>query len=246
MRFSKPDILKLKAERNVYGLINVLKDSNSNVRAVAVQALGEIKDEVASEFLIEALRDTDWSVRRNAVWALGEIGTKRAIPHLIHALGEVYGGIEAYAAEALVKIGRASITPLVRALTSQNLSIRYWSTDVLGELGDARAVEPLIRMLGDNDAIIRCSAIKSLGEIGDTRALKPLTVSLNDSSDLVKRFAARSLGKLKEIDDQDITEHKRDKLLALIAVFERKDGSIAQVRVNVSDDFLKRATVVER
>ncbi len=245
MRFSKPDTLKLKAERNVYGLINVLKDSDCHVRAVAAQALGEVKDEVASEFLIEALKDTDWSVRRNAVWALGEIGSKRAIPPLIHALGEVYGGIEAYAAEALVKIGRASITPLVRALTSQNLSIRYWSADVLGELGDERAVEPLIRMLGDNDAIIRCSAIKSLGEIGDKRALKPITGSLNDSSDMVKRSATRTLRKLEDVDDRAMMAYKRGKLLALIAVFGRKDGSIARVNVNVSNDFLKCANVVE-
>ena len=97
MLFNKPDPLKLKAERNVYGLINVLKDSDFHVRAVAAQALGDIKDEIASEFLIEALEDSDWSVRRNASWALGEIGSKRAIPHLIHALGEVCGGIEAYA-----------------------------------------------------------------------------------------------------------------------------------------------------
>jgi hypothetical protein len=175
---------------------------------MAAQVLGEIKDDIASDFLIEALKDTDWSVRRNAVWALGEIGSKRAIPHLIHTLGEVYGGIEAYAAEALIKIGRASITPLIRALTSQNLSIRYWSTDVLGEIGDERAVEPLIRMLGDNDAIIRCCAIKALGEIGDKRALKPLMESLDDGSDMVKRVAARTLDKLKEVGDKDMIEYR--------------------------------------
>lgn len=239
MLFNKPDPLKLKTERNVYGLINVLKDSDFHVRAMAAQALGDIKDEIASEFLIEALKDSDWSVRRNASWALGEIGSKRAIPHLIHALGEVCGGIEAYAAEALVKIGRASTMPLTRALASQNLSIRYWSAEALGELGDHRAVEPLIQMLRDNDVIIRCSAIKALGEIGDIRALKPLVESLTDSSDMVKGLAARTLGKLKDLDHQDMTDYRRGMLLAVIAVFGRKDGSIDGINVNMSDDFLE-------
>jgi len=246
MLFNKPDPLKLKAERNVYGLINALKDSDFHVRAVAAQALGDIKDEIATEFLIEALEDNDWSVRRNASWALGEIGSKRAIPHLIHALGKVSGGIEAYASEALVKIGHASIMPLTRALASQNLSIRYWSAEALGELGDRRAVEPLIQMLHDNDVIIRCSAIKSLGEIGDIRALKPLMESLTDGSDMVKGLAERTLCKLKDLAPQGTPEYKRSKLLAVIAIFGRKDGCIDGINVSMSDDFLKCLHAVER
>ena len=45
---AKPDIAKLKAEKNLYGLINALKDADAEVRSQVAEMLGELKDEVAA------------------------------------------------------------------------------------------------------------------------------------------------------------------------------------------------------
>jgi len=58
----KPDIEKMKERKDVSGLINVLKDVDSDVRLDAALALGEI-EEPAVEPLINAFKDGDLYVR---------------------------------------------------------------------------------------------------------------------------------------------------------------------------------------
>jgi len=72
---------------------------------------------------------------------------------------------------------------LLKALGNADRSV-YRITDLLGEIGDPRAVKSLIHVLR-NDASpgIRGSAAHALGEIGDVRAIEPLIIALtNDES----------------------------------------------------------------
>ena len=72
MGIFKPNIEKMKAERDVKGLIGTFKSTNRNVQKKAAEALVRI-GEAAVEPLIQALKDEHWSVRINAVGALAEI-----------------------------------------------------------------------------------------------------------------------------------------------------------------------------
>jgi len=82
----KPDIEKMKERKDVSGLINVLKDIDSDVRLGAALALGVIVDKRAVEPLINAFKDVNSFVRINAALALGEIEDKRALEPLTQAL----------------------------------------------------------------------------------------------------------------------------------------------------------------
>lgn len=141
----KPDIEKMKTERDVDGLIRVLRTSHPllvdvNTRFNAISALAEIKDKRAVEPLIEAVYgDPDGGLRLRAIWALGEIKDERAVEPLIRKLGEI---------EA------------------------FWRPNViyaLGEIGDERATEHLKRHLADSDIRVRIAANEALEKISQKK-----------------------------------------------------------------------------
>jgi len=100
----KPNVEKLKARKNMKGLIKTLKYNDHYVRGFAADALGEIGDSRAVEPLINALKDPFSDVQYYATRALGEIGDKRAVEPLTKALKYKDSGVRMRAAEALEMI----------------------------------------------------------------------------------------------------------------------------------------------
>lgn len=104
--FGPPDIKKLKARKNVKGLIKALKDKDEDVRRDSAEALGKIRDKRAVEPLIEALKDKDEGVRKDSAEALGKIGDPSAVEPLIGALKDVDPYVRKAALDALKKIAK--------------------------------------------------------------------------------------------------------------------------------------------
>ena len=69
-------------------LISKLKDSNWEIRAAVVGALGRNQDPRIEDFLVESLNDEQWQVRRQAAAALAEGKYVGAIKALIFALND--------------------------------------------------------------------------------------------------------------------------------------------------------------
>ena len=66
--FGPPDVEKLKARRDVQGLIKALDyQKDAGIRKQAAEALGELRDSRVMDALISALGDPDWQVRMRAV-----------------------------------------------------------------------------------------------------------------------------------------------------------------------------------
>jgi len=123
--FGPPNVDKMKARRDVEGLIKALSyRKDSAVRQAAAMALGEIKDASAVEPLIIALKDEHGHVRELSARALGQIGDARAVEPLIAVLsGQDYEYVREAAAEALGKIGDTrAVEPLMAALQVWGLS----------------------------------------------------------------------------------------------------------------------------
>ncbi len=179
----QPNIEKMKAERDIEGLIEALKHEWSSIRAKAIEALGEIRDERAVEPLTKALWDKDeqLSIQWKAAEALGKIGHAGAVKTLIYRLG----------------LGQRSTV-----LAERYESVRAGAAEALGKIGDARAVEPLIlALLNDTSGSVRANAAWALGEIGDERAVEPLTrllgsyehggISEEDVKEALRKIEAR-------------------------------------------------------
>ncbi len=181
--FGPPDIEKLKAKRDIKGLIKVLSSSEKSgyvwslARGAAAKALGQIGDTSAVEALVNALQGDAWDA---AAEALGCLGDCRAVEPLIAIL------------QPASNTARKS-TPVIEAL---------------GSLRDVRAVLPLIALLEDrrgawdaDDTKRRQAIAQALRQIGDVRAVEPLTTMLMDKDPALRKTAAYSLEKMGAMDN---------------------------------------------
>ncbi len=154
-------------------LIQILNDTNKDVRERATVTLGNISNARPMEPLILALKDKDKYVRYSAAEALGYIGDAKAVEPLILVLKDRDENVRQYAAAALGKIGGPAVEPLIQTLKDKVYYGTHYATQALEKIGGP-AVEPLIQTLKNTNKDVRERAAEALGEIGDARALPEL------------------------------------------------------------------------
>lgn len=149
------EALAKMGEQAIGPLCSALGHSNSHVRYYAAEALRITLDPRGVTPLIGVLADPDEDVRSAAAETLVEIGAP-AVDSLINALKDPVVEVYQAAAKALVKIGPPSVGPLIAALKASALDYGWQKrhgyepnkiAEMLGEIGDARAIEPLIEVL---------------------------------------------------------------------------------------------------
>jgi hypothetical protein len=159
-------------------LIEALKNSDKNVRALAAQTLGNIGNSEAVPALIEALNDEDNQVQYSAQLALSQIGNSETISALIRVLkdSDENFNVKCGAASALSDIGNSEVvSALIVALKDSNKYVRQLSAKALGEIGNPEAVPALTEALTDaDDYVLESVAAEALEEIGDLRTLKQI------------------------------------------------------------------------
>jgi hypothetical protein len=130
------DIEQLKREKDIRGLIRLLRDRDFTLQWKAAEALGTMGG-TSIAHLKSALKDQDRDVRLGAVEALGQIRESSALPALIHLLE-----------------------------TDRHTEIRWAAALALGEVGDLQAVPSLVRELRDPDKYVRYGAAIALERLG--------------------------------------------------------------------------------
>jgi HEAT repeat protein len=213
---------KLGDTRAVEPLIKALGDI-ANVRisaSIALSALGETKwqglikgddddflriadsrDPRATTIFINALSKYSLkSARKTVAEELGKLGDARAIEPLIKTLAD--WDTRDSAANALINLGEPTVEPLIKALShNQTNCIRKTAAELLGKLGDKRAVAPLVEALRDTQEV-RITAFNALVMLKDVGAVDFLIKTLSDtyycqsSSCSTAKNALTALGKL--------------------------------------------------
>jgi HEAT repeat protein len=140
------------------------------LRKETARALGRIGNPKAIEPLIRTLeKEWEWSklgLREAIIDALGNFRNPQVTDALVGALSRDYHTAAA-AAETLKKLrDRRAVEPLVRILEGDPWDYRNhqreFAAEILGVLGDPRAIPALAKALHDNDEGIRKAASKSL------------------------------------------------------------------------------------
>lgn len=169
--FGSPNVEKLKAKADIKGLSRALRyKKDTEIRRSAARALGEIGDVRAVSPLVDAVRDARQSE---------DLGLLRD------------------ARRALVKIGAPGVELLIGALKDTDRRVCHDAAEMLGEIGEERAVPHLAAVLIDSDDYyMRERAVKALARIGDLRAVEPLVVALNDREMTVRRAVVRALASM--------------------------------------------------
>ncbi|RMH10000.1 MAG: HEAT repeat domain-containing protein [Nitrospirae bacterium] len=184
-------------------LTEMLRDPDPEARLTAATILDHLLDPRSADALVDAMGDP--TIRDLVVQTLKKLGTIRdRIDHIMDELRSVDESEmrEAARQEAVMKlhpIGRPAVEILIEYLHDDDWVVREAAADVLGRIGDVRAVEPLIeRLREDPDTGVKELATKSLGLIGDARPVE-LLIQLIPIKPL-RVLAVEALEKIKDVE----------------------------------------------
>lgn len=197
-------------------LLEFCSDPDSNVRARAVESLGETGG-APTEVLRRLLKDDVWYVRAQAATAVGRCGASDLTTDLLALLRDSRWWVRQDAAQALERLGQSVVHAVEGMLNDPDRFARNKAAEILGKLGvvernvtdlmaPARAprARKFLLAVGRAEAVStlhdefeRASAARKialaevLGEIGDPRSLPVLrAASETDDADLAR--AARA------------------------------------------------------
>jgi HEAT repeat protein len=142
-------------------LVELTQDANSNVRAIAVNALGQLDlktldgDAAVDVLIMVAQRDPDPIVRMSALAAMGVTGNRKALDVLVAALDSDDVRFRRRAVIGLVRLHRPEVVaPLVhRFKQEKDHEIRVNIVRTLGSLGARRELEELRQSVTETDLL---------------------------------------------------------------------------------------------
>ncbi len=185
-----------------------LSSDDPSERGTALQVLGDLRITDITGNFTDALEDTDPDVRLTAVRGLSKIvdemkvtgqngpRARPIIETIVALLDEPDRVPTRRLKESILDLEAEAVPALLVALESAKPLTRALASDLLGQIGDWRAVNPLIKKLHDAEPDVRTQAAGALGGTGDSRAVKPLIKSLEDEAWPVRARAAKSLASI--------------------------------------------------
>jgi len=196
MRLFKPNVPKMKARKNVNGLIKLLSDRDAEIRETAAKALGELGFPRVIGPLCRALSDPEWTVRVSVIEALATTKDPKGIQALIEVLKDEIPAVGQSAAKALVSFGRQAVNSLASVLTEREPHAREQAIWALGQIEDERVIPALAVALNDADPPVRVALANTLSEMGDGRGIPALCQLLQDIDPAVVQAAIAATEKV--------------------------------------------------
>ena len=184
-------------------LTAMLKHPDAEARLTAAAILEHLLDPRSADACVDAIGDP--ALQETAVRTLKKLGLIRErIDQTFEALRAVEDSSQREEARMaavieLLGIGRPSVEILIEYLEDDDWLVREAAADLLGKIGDIRAVEPLMKRLEqDRDTGVKEISLKSLGLIGDAR---PVDLYL-DAIPIrpLRIFAMEALAKVKNVE----------------------------------------------
>jgi HEAT repeat protein len=183
-------------------LTRMLKQADEKLRLTAIEILEHLLDPRASDALVDAMGDP--VLTEAAVRTLKKLAAIRErIDRTFDELRSVEDSSQREEARMaavidLLAIGRPSVEILIDYLEDEDWLVREAAADLLGKIGDVRAVEPLMaRLRNDKDTGVKEIAIKSLGLIGDARPVELYIDALPIRP--LRVYAIEALAKVKDV-----------------------------------------------
>jgi len=184
-------------------LTAMLMHTDAGARLTAMEILEHLLDPRSADALVDAIGDP--VLQESAVRTLKKLGMIRErIDQAFEALRAIEDSGQREEARMaavieLLGIGRPSVEILIEYLEDDDWLVREAAADLLGKIGDIRAVEPLMKRLRqDRDTGVKEISLKSLGLIGDAR---PVDLYL-DAIPIrpLRVFAMEALAKVKHVE----------------------------------------------
>ena len=161
---------RLKDDRAVLPLIDLLGHRSDRVRARAAEALGQIGDRTALGSLSDVFdKERSPLVMAAAAKALGDLRDPGALSALNCALQQT-DPVRIKAVIALGEIGGSEAFEMVaERLRDPASQVRYQAAGAIGRSGKKDYIPQLEPLVNDSDDMVRRAALKALQELGDAR-----------------------------------------------------------------------------
>ncbi len=210
----------LHPPRSLWALLPDLYMGDTERRRAAMGEITKFDASLAGKFLRSLLGDTDGGIRLSAAEHLARIGQsewrplikgdpedlarladsghERAATPLIRALASADHAIRRAVKDGLVRLKHPDLVEeLLQPFMLNPWEIRIPLADVLGALGDPRAIDCLAAVSADAPAgdEVRVACVRALGAIPDTRASDSLKKMLDKLGGDVRRAALGALEK---------------------------------------------------
>jgi HEAT repeat protein len=195
-------IAALHLSRGLPALIDGCGDSEPDIAAASITALGSF-DVAESRGVIRSLLETqNLQVKRTAMEAAGRLGQLEAVDALADAAAHAADDLTRRI--AIAALGRLNMAESTKALVGllANRSCRADASRVLAAAtGDA--LSALIQGLEDPQPGIRCTVIEILGRVRRADMSRTVSEALGDSTPAVRNAAAQALTRrdLRELDE---------------------------------------------
>ena len=184
-------------------LCEMMRHPDPDAQVAAATMLEHLLDPRSVDAFIDAMAQP--AVRDIAAGTLKKMGAIRErIDDSFNALRDVEGSSEREEARMstvinLLGIGRPSVEILIEYLEDDDWLVREAAADLLGKIGDVRAVDPLMKRLAmDQDTGVKELAIKALGLIGDARPTQLYLESIPIRP--LRVYAMEALAKIKDVE----------------------------------------------
>jgi HEAT repeat protein len=163
LRNSAAEAVTKLGTRASWPLINLVTDSDADVRKFVIDVMGSINNTAFIPTLLKALKDPDLNVAAAAAEHLGNLGDARVVQDLIQAI--VVNNSELFRFSALAAIGKlaapAPVPEEIKQLASHEL-LRKAVYDCLGSIADESALYLLLEGIAVRQKSSRNAALLAL------------------------------------------------------------------------------------
>jgi VWFA-related protein len=170
-----------------------LKNKDDDLRARAVRALVQVQSADASKLLRNAIKDESDKVRAEAAKGFGLRQDPEGIRVLVRTLDDPSPRVRAAAFDALVSFGQPATPALLEKLLRTDVMTRVLVLQLLGEIGDDRALQPVNERLASTRVEERAAAATALGALGLSGGIPGLRQALDDADKRVRLRAIHAL-----------------------------------------------------
>lgn len=183
-----------RADAALEGLLSLAHDPVGEIRRLAFESLGELRDTAALPVLVAGFDDRDPSARQAAVQAAVRVAPGEAKDVIEPLLDDIRADMRF---QAVVALAQLNVTPDVIAgrLTDTDAEVRAITARSLGVLDARRHADAVARLVHDPSPGTRFEATLTLAGFGDRRAIEPLRRALQHRDTMFE--AATALGELK-------------------------------------------------
>lgn len=166
------------------------------IRAKGCRNAGIMLNESALPHLERCLDDDNDDVRIEAAQAMLDIAGVEILAPILMRLNDMSLWMQVRLEKSILTFGEHAVFPLVEAMKSTSPKVQGFCVEMLGILGDVKAVPTLLEYIDYTVPEVKHKSLIALGKIGDARSIPIIQKFLFSTDEQLRADAAKAAGKL--------------------------------------------------